>query len=130
MSVWELTKKHTVQLLSSREELKTMTYILVLVTASGKSEVEKIVHTLLEEKFIACASIFGPIFSHFWWQGKIDSAEEYLVFMKSEEHLFERLAERVKQLHSYEVPEIIALPIIKGFKPYLKWLSESLSSGE
>ena len=89
-----------------------------MITTSSKSEAEKIAHTLLEERLIACANVFGPVSSSFWWQGKIDNAEEYLIFMKTEENLFEKLVERVKQLHSYEVPEIIALPIIKGFKPY------------
>jgi len=107
-----------------------MTYIVVLVTASGKEEAERIVNALLKEKLIACANIFGPVSSNFWWKGKIDSAEEYMVFMKTDEKLFEELAERVRQLHSYEVPEIIALPIIKGFRKYLEWIEENVKSGE
>ena len=107
-----------------------MTYIVVLVTASSKEEAERIVNALLKEKLIACANIFGPVSSNFWWKGKINSAEEYMVFMKTDEELFEELAERVRQLHSYEVPEIIALPIIKGFRKYLEWIEENVKSGE
>jgi len=96
------------------------------MTAANREEAVKIVRSLLEERLIACANIVGPISSIFWWQGKIDEAREFLVFMKSHENLFERLSERVKEIHSYEVPEIIALPIIKGSPPYLQWLSDSL----
>ena len=104
-----------------------MTYILVMITTSSREEAEKIAITLLEKKLIACANIFGPVSSRFWWQGKIDKAEEYVVFMKTEEALFEEVAKHVKRLHSYEIPEIIALPITKGFKPYLEWISNNLA---
>ena len=104
-----------------------MTYILAMVTTSSREEAEKIAITLLEKKLIACANIFGPASSRFRWQGKIDEAEEYVVFMKTEERLFEEVAKHVKRLHSYEIPEIIALPIIKGSKPYLEWISKNLA---
>jgi len=101
-------------------------YVVVIVTVANREEAEKIVRSLLEERLIACANIVGPISSIFWWEGKIDEASEFLVFMKSHENHFERLSERVAELHSYEVPEIIALPIIKGSPPYLEWLNASL----
>ena len=101
-------------------------YVIVIVTVANREEAMKIVRSLLEERLIACANIVGPISSIFWWQGKIDEAREFLVFMKSHENHFERLSEKVAEIHSYEVPEIIALPIIKGSPPYLKWLSDSL----
>ena len=101
-------------------------HIIVIVTAANKSEAGTIVQQLLEAKLIACANMIGPIKSHFIWSGKIDKAEEYLVIMKSHKDLFEKLEETVKKLHSYEVPEIIALPIVAGSKPYLKWLDDCL----
>jgi len=104
-----------------------MPYIVVLMTAADKEEAVKIVRCLLNEKLIACANIVGPVSSLFWWEGKIDEASEFLVFMKSRENLFEKLTERVKELHSYQVPEIIALPAEKGLPSYLDWLSTSLS---
>ena len=104
-----------------------MDHILIVVTVSSKEEAEKIATALLKKKLIACANIFGPVVSHFWWQGKIDKAEEYVMFMKTKRELFKQVASNVKQLHSYEVPEIIALPIIEGFKPYLEWIDNSLS---
>jgi len=102
-------------------------YTLVMVTASSREEAEKIATTLLERKLIACANILGPVSSRFWWQGKIDSAEEYIIFMKTKRELFDQVADSVKQLHSYEVPEIIALPIVEGAKPYLEWINSSLT---
>jgi len=101
-------------------------HIVVIITAANRDEAVKIVRSLLKERLIACANIVGPISSIFWWEGKIDEASEFLVFMKSHENHFERLSERVTEIHSYEVPEIIALTIIKGSKSYLKWLSDSL----
>jgi len=103
-----------------------MSYITVIMTAANREEAVKIVRQLLQERLIACANIVGPVSSLFWWKGKIEEAEEFLVFMKSQEKLFEVLSERVKALHSYEVPEILALPIIKGLPSYLEWLGASL----
>lgn len=103
-----------------------MSYIVVIITTSNKEEAEKIVRSLLKEKLIACANIVGPVSSFFWWQEKIDEANEFLVFMKSSKNLFERLSERVMEIHSYDVPEIIALPIIEGSPPYLDWLKACL----
>ena len=101
-------------------------YILVLVTTANKTEAEKIAQTLLTEKLIACANIINPVTSHFHWSGKIDRAEECLVVMKSRLDLFSLLIERVKGLHSYEVPEILALPIVAGSEGYLGWMGEVL----
>jgi len=101
-------------------------YVIVIVTVANREEAMKIVRSLLQERLIACANIVGPVSSIFWWEGKIDEASEFLVFMKSHENRFERLSEKVAEIHSYEVPEIIALPIIKGSPPYLEWLSDSL----
>jgi len=99
---------------------------MVIVTTANKKEAEKIVHYLLEEKLIACANIFGPISSHFWWTEKIEKAEEFLVLMKTRSDLFDKLSEKVKALHSYEVPEISALPIAKGSQAYIEWLDSCL----
>ena len=101
-------------------------FIIVFVTTSSKLEAEKISKQLLVEKLIACANIIGPVTSHFHWAGKIECAEEFLVILKSRRDLFEALSDKVKALHSYEVPEILALPVIAGSKEYLGWLSSFL----
>ncbi len=101
-------------------------YIIVLVTTKDKAEAEKISQTLLNEKLIACANIISPVTSFFHWKGTIDRAEEALVVMKSRRDLFSELASRLRGLHSYEVPEVLALPIVEGSEAYLGWLGEVL----
>lgn len=101
-------------------------YIVVIVTTATEEEAEKIARRLLDERLIACVNIIGPIRSLFWWAGNVEVAGEYLLLMKSRADLFEELSGAVKALHSYEVPEIIALPIIKGSQSYLKWLDVNL----
>lgn len=98
-------------------------YILILVTTKDKQEAEKITKALLNERLIACGNIINPVTSFFHWSGKINKAEECLIVMKSRMNLFAQVAERVKGLHSYEVPEILALPIVDGSKAYFDWMS-------
>lgn len=101
-------------------------YIIVFVTCKDKNEAEKIAHTLLEEKLIACANFIAPVHSVFRWQGKVEQAEECLMVLKSRLDLFETLAEKLKGLHSYEVPEILAVPVVAGSEAYLAWMGEVL----
>jgi periplasmic divalent cation tolerance protein len=102
-------------------------FIIVLVTTKDKAEAEKISLALLEAKLIACANIVSPVASCFLWQGKIDRAEECLVIMKSRGDLFVKLEARVRALHSYEVPEVLALPIVGGSADYLAWMGKALN---
>lgn len=101
-------------------------YIIVMVTTPSKQEAEKIAQRLLDAELIACANIIGPVSSIFHWSGKVEKPEEYMTLMKSRRDLFEKLEEYVKKLHSYEVPEILALPIVEGSKAYLEWLESCL----
>jgi periplasmic divalent cation tolerance protein len=103
-----------------------MSYLIVLMTASSREEAVKIVRVLLEEKLIACANVIESVSSFFWWQGKIEEEKEALAIMKSNEALFKKLSERVSELHSYDVPEILALPIVDGSSAYLDWLKSCL----
>jgi len=100
--------------------------LVVLMTTPSKEEADKIVRSLLRKRLIACANILGPVESNFWWKRKIDKANEFLVLMKSSKKLFTRLSQTIREMHSYEVPEILALPIVKGSRPYLEWLNASL----
>jgi periplasmic divalent cation tolerance protein len=101
-------------------------FIIVLVTTANKEEAEKIAQKLLENELIACANIISPITSYFRWSGKIDCTEECMVVMKSRMNLFGELVECVKSLHSYEVPEVLALPIVAGSESYLGWMGQVL----
>lgn len=100
-------------------------YIVVFVTASSTQEAEKIASGLLKEKLTACVNIIEKAHSHFWWQGKIDRAQEALLIIKTRKPLFNKLLKKVKSLHSYAVPEIIALPVIAGNRQYLDWIDDS-----
>ena len=101
-------------------------FVLALVTTASKKEAEEIAQTLLDKKLVACANIVGPVSSLFNWSGKREEVEEYLIFLKSHRNLTDKLAETVKALHSYEVPEIIVLPIVGGSESYLNWLASCL----
>ncbi len=108
-----------------------MAPILVFMTTGSKREAQRIAQVLLEKRLIACANIYGPVESHFWWQGKIEKAKEFLVLMKSHQSLFSKLSQAVKKIHGYDVPEILGVPIVEGFQPYLQWLDSVLAtSGE
>lgn len=101
-------------------------YIIVLITASNKKEAARIAQGLVKNKLAACVNIIGKIESLFWWQGKIDRAKEVLLVVKSQKKMLSRIIKLVRSLHSYDCPEIIALPIIGGHKNYLDWIDESI----
>lgn len=102
------------------------TYIVIFVTTKDKAQASKIAKALLEAKLIACANIIKGVSSMFWWQGKVDQAQETLLILKTKANLFKKVEAKVKSLHSYEVPEIIALPIVAGSSAYLKWIDGSV----
>ena len=101
--------------------------IVILITTKNVSEANRIASALVEDRLIACANIIKGVQSLFRWQGKVDRASETLLILKSEKKNFSKVVGAVKKLHSYEVPEIIALPIIDGNKDYLKWIKKSCS---
>jgi len=98
--------------------------IVVFITAPEEDEAERIAHALVEERLAGCVNIVKNIRSIYSWEGKIEDEGEVLMVVKTQEGLFDRLSKKVKELHSYTVPEIIALPIAHGSEEYLKWLKE------
>lgn len=101
-------------------------YLQVFMTTSSKEEAEKIARKLVEERLAACIQIIGPIKSYYWWKRAIEESEEWLCIVKTKMHLYEKLESMIKSMHSYQVPEIVVLPIIKGNESYLKWMDEEL----
>jgi periplasmic divalent cation tolerance protein len=97
-------------------------FIVILVTTSAKEEAKKIASSLLEKKLAACVSLVKNIESIYRWKGKLLDEKEVLMLIKSRKKLYKSVEEEVKKLHSYEVPEIIALPVITGSKDYLYWI--------
>jgi len=99
-------------------------YIIVFITTSSYEEARKIADALVAQKKAACVSIVPKVNSLFRWKGKIEEAEESLMVVKTRAELFPEVVSTVKSIHSYEVPEIIALPIVEGNPDYLTWLKE------
>ncbi len=99
-------------------------YGIVLVTAGSKEEGENIASALLSAKLAACVSL-TPVESLYVWQGKVNRDEEWQLTIKTDLACFEAMEAKIKAIHSYEVPEIIALPIIAGSSAYLNWIGEN-----
>jgi periplasmic divalent cation tolerance protein len=102
----------------------TTEYITVFITAPNEEEASKISRTIVEERLAACVNIIRSVRSIYRWQGSVEDESEVLMVVKTKRTLFDRLQKRVKELHSYEVPEIIGLPVIEGSKDYLDWLGQ------
>lgn len=101
-----------------------MENIAVFITASNENEAAVIAHALVEARLAGCVNILRNIRSIYSWQGKIEDEAEVLMIAKTQKNLFAQLTEKVKGLHSYSVPEIVAVPLIDGAEDYLKWLKE------
>jgi len=99
--------------------------IVVFITAPNEDEAARIARSLVEARLAACANILRNIRSIYTWKGKVQDDSEVLMMVKTRKALFNAVSSMVKELHSYDVPEIIALPIIDGSPDYLSWLRES-----
>ena len=99
--------------------------LVVLITVASREEAERIARRLVEDRLAACVNIVPQVRSLFIWQGKFSQQDELLLVAKSRRARFQELTTAVKQLHSYSVPEIIALPILAGSADYLGWVAES-----
>jgi periplasmic divalent cation tolerance protein len=111
-------------------EAKAMSHVIVFTTTASKEEAENIARSLLSQKLIGCANITGPVSSLFWWKDEISQENEFLILMKTRADLFEKVAATIKEMHSYDVPEVVAVSVTKGEEAYLKWLDNCLQKGE
>lgn len=102
--------------------------IVIFITASSEDEAVKIASSLVQEHLVACANIVPKVRSLFFWHGGIQDEQESLLICKGRLFHMDRIIRRVKSLHSYTVPEIIALPIISGSSEYLEWVKEATSA--
>jgi len=100
--------------------------VAVFVTCASGREALKLKDILLKEKTAACVNIIKGILSFFRWKGRIDSCREVMLVAKTRRCMFGKLARLVRKNHSYEVPEIIALPVVDGSRDYLKWVRENV----
>jgi periplasmic divalent cation tolerance protein len=100
--------------------------ILVLTTASSKDEARKIGRALVEGLLAACVNVVPQVASIYRWEGEVEEAEEWLLIVKTTRGAFERVRDAINELHSYDVPECIAIAIESGSREYLNWLGESV----
>ncbi|NQT46628.1 MAG: divalent-cation tolerance protein CutA [Candidatus Omnitrophica bacterium] len=105
---------------------KGYNYIVIFVTTPSISLARKISKTLISKRLVACSNIVKGVNSIFFWKGRVEDSKECLLIMKSQERLFKKIEKEVRRLHNYEVPEVIAIPIVDGSKPYLDWVKETL----
>jgi len=104
-------------------------FIVVLVTVGSVAEGERLSRALVEERLAACVNRIPAVQSVYRWQGKVEQSAEELLVIKTRADLFAALEKRVRELHSYSVPEVIALPIVSGSENYLRWLGEQVVGG-
>ena len=100
--------------------------IQVITTTGTKQDANKVARALIEARLAACVQVVGPVTSRYWWDDEIEEAEEWLCLIKTTASLFERLEEAIRAAHPYDVPEILATPVVAGSADYLAWLREEV----
>jgi periplasmic divalent cation tolerance protein len=103
-------------------------YIQVITTTACREDADRIAHTLVDARLAACVQVLGPVTSTYRWQGRIETTDEWQCFAKSRHDLFAEIEASIRQIHPYEVPEILALAILEGNPAYLEWLNGELKS--
>jgi periplasmic divalent cation tolerance protein len=98
----------------------------VTTTVNSRETAERIADALVRERLAACAQVLGPIRSTYWWQGRVEQADEWYCHLKTTRDRLPELEARLRALHPYDVPELIALPIVAGFPAYLDWIQDSV----
>lgn len=104
-------------------------YLVIFVTTPDVGAAEMIARSIVEEKFAACVNIVPGVKSFYHWEGKIEHSEEALLVIKTTKMLFPKVESCVRAMHSYDTPEIIACPVIRGSQPYLSWIDKSVLKG-
>ncbi len=107
-----------------------MVPVIVLSTAASLDEATRIADALVEERLAACVTVLPGARSVYRWQGRVEHADEVLLVIKTVAARLDALTARVRALHAYEVPEVVAVPITAGWPPYLAWLAGEVSAAE
>ena len=98
--------------------------IQVVTTTNNREEAECIAKAVVQQRLAACAQVSGPVTSYYWWEGKLANAEEWVCRMKTREEKYGSLQDRIREMHSYDVPEILAIPVVSGNSTYLEWVAD------
>ncbi len=104
-------------------------FVVILTTASNKDEGLRIARHVVKNRLAACATVVESTVSTYWWKGKVEESSEVLVIVKTRIDLVNKAIEEIKKVHTYEVPEIIVLPIIAGYVKYLEWIKDETTLG-
>jgi periplasmic divalent cation tolerance protein len=104
--------------------------IQVMTTTATKDDAQTIARGLVERRLAGCVQIVGPITSVYRWEGDVEEAEEYLCLVKTQRDSYERVEAAIRQMHPYNVPEILAIPVVAGSAAYLSWLGEQVGGAE
>ncbi len=102
-------------------------HLQVITTAGSEEEAQRIAQDLVARRLAACVQVHGPITSVYWWQGAMETAQEWQCFIKTTSAVYADVERTIHELHSYEVPEIVALPLVEGSRRYLDWLEKEAS---
>lgn len=101
-------------------------YLLVITTTDNQNDADKLARVLVEKRLAACAQVEGPITSTYWWQDKLETSEEWKCSFKTSAALYLNLEKELIHIHPYDIPEILAFPIVHGSRDYLSWLNDQL----
>ncbi len=101
-------------------------YIQVVTTTTRKADAQAIARALVEKRLAACVQVLGPVTSTYWWEGKIETNHEWQCWIKTRRDLYEQIEQAIRKLHSYAVPEIVAVPIVAGSESFLAWIDDEL----
>ncbi len=101
-------------------------FIQVVTTTDRKEDAERIARALVEDRLAACVQLIGPVRSTYWWKGRVETAEEWQCWAKTEAGFYEEVEKSIRAIHPYELPEIVAMPILRGSPEYLEWLRGEL----
>jgi len=99
-------------------------YIFVITTVPDEKTADKVALQVVESRLAACVSVSSPVSSFYWWEKKITQDKEFMLFIKTQRSHYPALEKKIKEIHPYQVPEIIALPVVWGFSEYLKWIDQ------
>ncbi|MEW6265594.1 MAG: divalent-cation tolerance protein CutA [Thermodesulfobacteriota bacterium] len=107
-----------------------MSVVMVYITASSPEEAEKVGRLLVEKRLAACVNIIAGMRSIYWWEGKLDQAEETVLIAKTKESLVDELVRSVKDVHDYTVPCVVALPVVAGNPDFISWIKQETKGAE
>lgn len=107
--------------------MNKFSFIQIQTTVSSQREAEKIAQTLSKQQLAACIQIIGPILSVYRWKGRVERTKEWLCLIKTRKSLYKKIEVAIKEIHSYDLPEIIVAPILEGNKQYLLWINKETS---